>query len=198
MYIFISIVVLLFLISFIPHSMNLKLDYVYSYGKQKVYDSNYVLFKFLMMMPLKKFKFIKTIENIVKKKFLPGKQQINSKKNNSSFKKKISKAIYNSLHCTKLLLSIGFNLEDYVVNSYINAELNSILCIYINKNQDKFNLKNIYYEVYLAKEPVKIYSDIELRFTVFSIIKNLIKENKKEKLKYNQDNFVQNNKRKVK
>ena len=72
------------------------------------------------------------------------------------------------------------------------------MCIYINKNQDKFNLKNIYYEVYLAKEPVKIYSDIELRFTVFSIIKNLIKENKKESLKYNQNNFVQNNKRKVK
>ena len=197
MYIFISIVVLLFLILFIPHSMNLKLDYIYNYEQQKVYDSNYILFKFLMIMPLKKFKFVKSIENIVKKKFIPGKQ-IDPKKKKRSLKKHMSRAVYNSLHCTKLLLSIGFNLEDYVANSYINAELNSIICIYINKNQDKFNLKNIYYEVYLAKKPIKVYADIELRFTLFNIIKNLVKVNKKEKLKYNQNNFVQNNKRKVK
>lgn len=197
MYIFISIMLLLFLILFIPHSMNLKIDYMYNYEKQKVYDSNYVLFKFLTAMPLKKFKFVKNIEDIIKKKFIPGKQ-IDSKKKKSTLRKHISKAIYNSLKCSKLLLSIGFNLEDYVVNSYINAELNSILCIYINKNQEKFNLNNIYYEVYLSKEPVKVYADIELRFTLFNIIKNFIKVNKKEKLKYNDNNFVQNNKRKVK
>lgn len=197
MYIWISIVLLLFLLLFIPHSMNLKLDYMYNYEKQKVYDSNYVLFKFLSSMPLKKLKFIKTIEKAVKKKLAPGKQ-INSKKKKNKLKQYFSKALYNSLRCSKLLLSIGFNLEDYVVNSYINAELNAILCIYINKNQDKFNLKNIYYEVYLSKEPVKIYADVEVKFTVFSILKNLIKEKKKDKNKYNENNFVQNNKRKIK
>lgn len=197
MYIFISIVLLLILLLFIPHSTNLKLDYVYSYEKQKVYDSNYLLFKLLALVPLKKFKFIKTIEKVIKKKLSP-KKQICSKKKNSNLKQYFSKALYNTLKCSKLLLSIGFNLEDYVVNSYINAELNSILCIYINKNQEKFALKNIYYEVYLSKEPVKIFADIEFRFTIFGIVKNLIKEIKKDKNKYKEDNFVQNNKRKIK
>ena len=91
----------------------------------------------------------------------------------------------------KLILIGGFNTEDYVKNAYINASINSIICMYINKNQDNFNLNKLYYQVsisdytyYLSvdtKLSFRIIKNIDILLTIFRLIKNLKKEKITEK-----------------
>lgn len=86
----------------------------------------------------------------------------------------------------KLVLVVGFNTEDYVKNAYINSSLNSIICMVINKNQDRFDFNNLYYQVaisdfnyYLTLDTVitfSLYRNIDVFITIIKFIFNLKKE----------------------
>ena len=86
----------------------------------------------------------------------------------------------------KLVLVVGFNTEDYVKNAYINSSLNSIICMIINKNQDRFNFNKLYYQVaisdynyYLNIDTVisfSLYRNIDVFITIVKFIFNLKKE----------------------
>lgn len=54
------------------------------------------------------------------------------------------------MYVEKLNLSFGFNTNDYVKNAYINASLNSIICLYINHKRDNFDFNRLYYKVYIS------------------------------------------------
>jgi len=87
----------------------------------------------------------------------------------------------------KLVLVVGFNTEDYVKNAYINSSLNSIICMIINKNQDRFNFKNLYYQVsisdynyYLTVDTIitfSLFRNIDVFITIIKFIFNLKKGN---------------------
>lgn len=98
--------------------------------------------------------------------------------------KKISKALVSKSDIKKILksveyekfsLNLGFNIEDPIANSYINASLNTILCMYINYNIDKFDLKKLYYLVYVSKNVYEIQFDGILRFKLVDNIYEILK-----------------------
>lgn len=70
----------------------------------------------------------------------------------------------------KFVLVGGFNTQDYVKNAYINASINSIICMYINANQDNFNFKKLYYQVSISDYEYYLTLDIILSFPVINNI----------------------------
>lgn len=70
----------------------------------------------------------------------------------------------------KLILIGGFNTENYVRNAYINASINSIICMFINANQDNFNLKKLYYQVSISNYKYYLTLDTSLSFPVINNI----------------------------
>lgn len=116
------------------------------------------------------------------------KENKNKTKSNSN-KTTLLKALYKSVTFSKFLVSIGFNTYNVVLNSYINALLNSTLCIYINQNNRKFNFKELYYQVYLSNTPIVINFDTSakvvpirfaLNYIVFKVKEiKLLKQNNK-------------------
>lgn len=86
----------------------------------------------------------------------------------------------------KLVIIAGFNTEDYVKNAYINASLNSVICMIINANQDRFDFNKLYYQVaisdynyYLNLDTVitfSLYKNIDVFITIIKFIFNLKKE----------------------
>lgn len=64
--------------------------------------------------------------------------------------KKETKKYFDDIYVEKLGFSFGFNTEDYVKNAYINASLNSILCLYINYRRKNFNFNRLYYQVHIS------------------------------------------------
>ena len=90
----------------------------------------------------------------------------------------------------KLILVVGFNTEDYVKNSYINASLNSIICMIVNANQERFDFNNRCYQVgisdysyYLVADTVitfSLYNNIDVFMTIIKFILTLKKESGEE------------------
>lgn len=97
----------------------------------------------------------------------------------------------------KLVLVAGFNTEDYVKNAYINASMNSIICMIINANQDRFDFNKLYYQVaisdynyYLNLDTVitfSLYKNIDVFITIIRFIFNLKKETNND-VKSNENN----------
>lgn len=87
------------------------------------------------------------------------------------------------IYIEKLGFSFGFNTGDYVKNAYINASLNSIICLYINYRRKNFNFNRLYYQVYIADYTyyLDLNSIIKVKFadTIYIMIKLAI-FNKKE------------------
>ena len=64
-----------------------------------------------------------------------GKKKKETKKNdtllNKNFVDNVVKRLIKKAKLDKFVLSLGFNLDDPIANSYVNASLNTILCMYI-------------------------------------------------------------------
>ncbi len=98
----------------------------------------------------------------------------------------------------KLILIGGFNTEDYVKNAYINASINSTICMYINANQDRFNLNKLYYQVSISdyKYYLKLYTVLSFPLInnrdVFKTILNIVHTFRKKKKYKNKQNISNN------
>lgn len=112
------------------------------------------------------------------------KRKVNKDKNN---KEKMF-ALYNSVKFQRLILSLGINVYNPVVNSYIHAMLNTGLCMYINVNNNKFNFNNLYYQIYLSDVPIVLSLNSQIDVVP---IKFLI-EYLKQKVKHRKDNLNKN------
>ena len=119
-----------------------------------------------------------------------GKKKEKTKKNytlfNKEFVNSVIKSLIKEVKLDKFVLSLGFNLDDPMANSYINASLNTILCMYINSNQRKFNLNNLYYRTYISNNNLLILNfegiiNISLTDTIKEIAKVYFKEKKNKK-----------------
>lgn len=187
MFLKVSLVIffLLFLILFIPSTLHVNVyitcdRFFLDINKVKGMESKLV-FKLCGVLPVyyKKL-FEKKNKNKVKK-------QSNNKLKKVFNNRKTIYGLLEKSYIDKFVLSLGFNLEDVIANSYINAALNSILCIYINYNQDKFNLKKLYYQTYIGDNLVNLSFQGIIKLSLADTIKvigteyfKLSKNNKQE------------------
>ena len=119
-----------------------------------------------------------------------GKKKKETKKNdtllNKNFVDNVVKRLIKKAKLDNFVLSLGFNLDNPIANSYVNASLNTILCMYINHNQEKFNLNNLYYRTYISNNNLLILNfegiiNISLTDTIKEIAKVYFKEKKNKK-----------------
>lgn len=186
MFMTISLVIffVLFLILFVPSSICVKINitcdrYFLDIRKTKGMDNN-VRVKLCGVLPV----FNKELFEKKKKQTKPKKES----KLKKVFKDKntLLKIIAHG-YVDKFVLSLGFNLDDYIANSYVNATLNTIICMYINLNQNKFNLKRLYYQTYIGENLANLNFEGIIKISVADTIKvigkeyfRLLKEEKKE------------------
>lgn len=98
--------------------------------------------------------------------------------------KKIKKFIFdviNSFYVDKLYLSIGVNTSDTIYNSYINAVINASLLMFINTNQEKFNIKNLYYNSYVSEHFINIETKSTIKTNIYKLLIKYIKRTTKTK-----------------
>lgn len=108
---------------------------------------------------------------------------------------KINKLLKN-IKIRKLVFSLGFNTEDYVKNSYINASLCTIVCMLINGNQEKFDMKRLYYQVYISDYNYYFIADSKISFKLLNnryLVENIRKLIVKTKNNNKQANENNNN-----
>lgn len=122
-----------------------------------------------------------------------GKKKNETKKNDTLFNKdfvdNVVKRLIKKAKLDKFVLSLGFNLDDPIANSYVNASLNTILCMYINHNQKKFNLNNLYYRTYISENLLFLNFEGIINISLTDTIKVIAKEyfNSKKKIKNNKN-----------
>ena len=161
-----------FLILFVPSSLNINLyitcdRYFLDIRKTKGMKSK-ITFKLCSVIPVY---FKKPFE----KKKVTKKQKANKIKKVFNNKDTIFQFLKKS-YIDKFVLSLGFNLDDYIANSYVNAALNTIICMYINLNQEKFNLKKLYYQTYVGENLVNLNFEGIIKISVADTIKVIGKE----------------------
>lgn len=91
-------------------------------------------------------------------------------------KKQLMLALYNSIKFHELILSLGVNVYNPILNSYIIASLNTGLCMYINKNIKKFNFNNLYYQIYLSDLPFVLSVNAKIDIVPIKLILEYIKQ----------------------
>ena len=73
-------------------------------------------------------------------------------------------------------LNLGFNLGDDIANSYLNASINTLICIAINLNQKQFNLNKLYYKTYVGDNLAKLNFEGIIKISLENTIKVIVKE----------------------
>ena len=115
-------------------------------------------------------------------------------KNNIKINEAVRKiiAIVNKIKFRKLIIIGGFNTGDYVKNAYINASINTVICMIINANQKNFNFNKLYYQFsisdysyYLAVDTIISFSIIKNIHIIFTIVKFIRYLRKSEKIEKN-------------
>lgn len=175
-----SVVLLFFCLFFIPHTMCIKIDYEYKEGKKILDKKNYLILKLFGIFPIAKIYFLNRIDKIFKEGYIE-KHVGAQKQKNMKLKEALSieNILFNMLKdikYKKVIFSLGFNLNEYVINSYVNASINTVICMYININQQRFNLNKLYYQVYISKSPLKIYLDCIISINFAKTIKEILKK----------------------
>lgn len=152
------------------------------------------------------------IVTVYKNKFFDKKKEKKDKKKNTNnpfndkkFVDRIIRELFKKADFDKFALSLGFNFDDPIANSYINASINTILCLYINHNQQKFNLKKLYYSTYISENLLFLNFESIIKITLVDTIKVIVKEyfvdkrkkkQEKNSSSNNMNNTTSNNKKK--
>lgn len=142
---------------------------------QDVKNKNHIDIKLFGILPIIRIKFFKKVLNFFEGKDISNiAKTINEKIEKKRQKKRIKKRsifhILNGVKVDSLYLYFGFNLGDYIINSYVNAALNNILCLGFNMNQKIFNIYNIYYRIYISQEPINIVLNTEIKISLLKMI----------------------------
>jgi len=167
-----AIFFVLFLILFVPSSLNIGIyitcdRYFLDIKKTKGMESK-ITFKLCGVIPV-------YFKKLFEKKKVPKKQKDNKIKKVFNNKDTIFQ-FWKKSYIDKFVLSLGFNLDDYIANSYVNVTLNTIICMYINLNQEKFNLKKLYYQTYIGENLVNLNFECIIKISLADTIKVIGKE----------------------
>ena len=167
-----AIFFVLFLLLFVPSSIEINLyiicdRYFLDIKKVKGVESK-ITFKLCGLLPV-------FHKKILEKKKVGKKQHQNKLKKVFNNKDTIFQLLKKS-YIDKFVLSLGFNLDDYIANSYVNATLNTIICMYINLNQENFNMKKLYYQTYIGENLVNLNFEGIIKLSLADTIKVIGKE----------------------
>lgn len=167
-----AIFFVLFLILLVPSSLDISIyitcdRYFLDVKKTKGMESK-ITFKLCGVIPV-------YFKKLFEKKKVPKKQKDNKIKKVFNNKDTIFQFLKKS-YIDKFVLSLGFNLDDYIANSYVNATLNTIICMYINLNQEKFNLKKLYYQTYIGENLVNLNFEGIIKISLADTMKVIGKE----------------------
>lgn len=167
-----AIFFILFLVLFVPSSIHIDLyiicdRYFLDIKKAKGLESK-IAFKLCGILPV-------FHKKIFENKKVSKKQKDNKLKKVFNNKDTIFNLIKKS-YIDKFVLSLGFNLEDPIANSNINAALNSIICMYINLNQEKFNMKRLYYQTYIGENLANLNFECIIKISLADTIKVIVKQ----------------------
>ena len=174
MFLKISLVIFsaIFLILFIPSGIQVKLNIVcnrFFLDIKKISGlESKITYKLCGIIPLYNKKLFEKKKVVKKQKENKLKKVFNNK--NTIF------TLLKKSYIDKFVFSLGFNLDDPIANSYVNASLNTILCMYINANQNKFNLKKLYYQTYVGENLAKFNIDCIIKISLADTIKVIVKE----------------------
>lgn len=140
-----------------------------------VKNKNYINVKLFGILPIIRINFFKKIYDYFKGKDIYSvakivNEKIEKKRQKKRIKKRSRFHILNGVKVDSLYLCFGFNLGDYIINSYVNAALNNILCLGFNMNQKIFNIYNIYYRIYISQEPINIVLNTEIKISLLKMI----------------------------
>lgn len=198
-YIIIPVFLLFFLLFVAPHTIKIKVKYKYNKYIGIINEQDYVVFKAFKIIPIYKMFVTEKLNNIVNNKSYVDilynlTYQINKQKKNR-LKRPLSLDnmlfyLFKNMVYRKFVFYFGFNTNQYILNSYINATINTILCMYINVNQEKFNFKQLYYQVYISKFSLKIYLDSIININFAKTIIDMLNEHINRKvLKKRSDDY---------
>ena len=167
-----AIFFLLFLILFVPSSLQIQVyltcdRYFLDIKKVKGAESK-ITFKLCGIIPVFYKKIFENKKVTKKQKENKFKKVFNNKETIYAFIKKS--------YFEKFVLSLGFNLDNYIANSYINAALNTLICMYININQNKFNMKRLYYQTYVGENLANLNFEGIIKISLADTIKVISKE----------------------
>lgn len=175
-----SVILLFFCLFMAPHTMCIKIDYEYKESRETLDKKNYLILKLFGIFPIAKIYLSKRIDKIFKQgyieKYVSAQKQKNMKLKEVFSIENLLLNMLKDIKYKKVILSLGFNINEYIINSYINASINTIICMYININQEKFNLSKLYYEVYISKSSLKIYFDCIISINFAKTIKEILKK----------------------
>ena len=180
--IILGILFVFFLTLFVPWSITLNVNIICNRFILDIKEingfKNNVVVSICGLIPVYFKRLFKSKKNKKIKKESRLKKVITSKK---TIIKLLSKSYFE-----KICLSLGFNVDDTVNNAYLNASLNTIICILINSYQKNFNFRNLYYQTYVDDNLVKLNFNciikISLENTIKVIVTEYIKMLKKEKI----------------
>ena len=167
------VIFFVFLVIFIPQSIKINIhitcDNLFTNVTTNPNLKNNIVVKLFNILPVYK-----------KNLFVKKKDKKNTAKNNDFVKtvNKIStiKKLMKKIRYDEFVLSLGFNTDDYIANSYINASLNTLLCMYINANQYQFNMKKLYYQTYIADHLVVLNFESIIRISIADTMSIILKE----------------------
>lgn len=182
------------LILFLPQDIKFNLhftcDRLFANCKKINNMPNYIQIKFLGILPIYKMDVFKKINKNKDKKNNNAKKKNKHNKNNISAtfsKTKVIKGILNKVNFKQFVLSLGFNTRSCIANSYINASLNTLLCMYINSNQRRFKMNKLFYQTYISDNLFVLNFDgilsISIADTIYIILKEYFNLLKKKKFK---------------
>ena len=163
---------LLFIILFIPSSIEistyLKSNSCFLDIKKKKEKDSKIIFKLCGILPLYNKK-------LFEPKKVDKQEQENKIKKVFNNKNTILELLKKS-YINKFVLDLGFNLNDPISNSYVNATLNTIICLYINSNYKKFNFNRLYYQTYIAENLLDLNFECIIKISLADTIKVVGKE----------------------
>lgn len=188
--IFFLVMYLLFAPNSICVKLNIRADNYFTKITPLNNMENGIKIKLLNIVTVYKNKFFDK-EN--KKKNEDKKKNKNNPFNDKKFGNRIIRELLKKADFDKFALSLGFNFDDPIANSYINASINTILCLYINHNQQKFNLKKLYYSTYISENLLFLNFESIIKINLVDTIKVIVKEYFSDKSKKKQEKKIRSN-----
>lgn len=165
MYILLPVI---FLLLFFPITVTIKVNSKLKDKKVELEPilnmKNYIVIKLFKIIPVYKYKLFSE------------KKKPKKRKKRKGGGLKIAKIVIKTLKIDKLCVSFGINTYSYILNSYLNALINTTICMYVNIHQNKFNFEQLYYQIYTSENPFVVNLEADVSASVAKVIYVVIKE----------------------
>jgi hypothetical protein len=183
MYIFLTIIVLIFLIILIP--IKVVIDYEFYSKDYNINNENikkeikiYIL-RFIKIITFKKKKKEKSNNENNDNNIIYNLINVYKKYKDVTEDETLLDKLKKSMKIQKIDLEVGFNSKNYIVNSYIMAYINYYINMNVAKNIDRFNLNKTKYNTYISDKLLKVkikgILDLKIVNTIHIIIKLIFK-----------------------